>query len=102
MAPQPGFVHKALLKQLRGLYASSVLGTITPFRKERGQAPCPPKQPQTHVTQIPRGPAPLPLTSSFLSSESKAFRSSSFRTIALNSAILSWKRRASFSSNCCS
>ena len=43
-----------------------------------------------------------PPTSSFRSSDSRALRSSSFRMIALSSAILSWKRRASFSSNCCS
>lgn len=45
---------------------------------------------------------PRPPTSSFRSSDSRALRSSSFRMIALSSAILSWKRRASFSSNCCS
>lgn len=104
LAPPPGFVHKVLLKRLRGLQASPALGTITPFHKgilEVGASALPPR-PQTHRIQIPRAPAPLPLTSSFLSSDSKAFRSSSFRMIALSSAILSWKRRASFSSNCCS
>lgn len=57
--------------------------------------------PQHPAEPQPRRP-PTALTSSFLSSDSRAFRSSSFRMIALSSAILSWKRRASFSSNCCS
>lgn len=57
----------------------------------------PPRQTQAHRIQSPRPP-----TSSFRSSDSRALRSSSFRMIALSSAILSWKRRASFSSNCCS
>lgn len=50
----------------------------------------------------PQALATAALTSSFLSSDSSAFRSSSFRMMPLSSAIFSWKRRASFSSNCCS
>lgn len=44
--PPPGFVHKALLKQLRGLYANPALGTIIPpshkeFWRWTPSAPCP-------------------------------------------------------------
>lgn len=99
--PPPDFVNNVLLKTAK-----------EPGREAR---PCHPHSsfPQgiveedasapLHSSHKPAEPrAPLPRTSSFLSSDSRALRSSSFRMIALSSAILSWKRRASFSSNCCS
>ena len=104
MWPSPCSLTKFYWHQPGGLDSSPALVTSAPFHREFWKWAAAALRPEPLGPRGPEDPPrpPAALTSSFLSSDSKAFRSSSFRMMALSSAILSWKRRASFSSNCCS